>query len=91
MARLKGERPALAEDFGKRKGDVDAILKELDAKRVEAMAEARGVEGTGKIGEGAVYRQRKVEEAALKDKQKIAEERLRDAQRRFQQIETRLT
>ena len=91
LARLKGERPALAEDFGKRKGDVDAILKELDAKRVEAMAEARGVEGTGKIGEGAVYRQRKVEEAALKDKQKIAEERLRDAQRRFQQIETRLT
>ncbi len=91
LARLKGERPALAEDFSKRKGDVDAIMKDLDAKRVEAMAEARGVEGTGKVGEGAMFRARKTEEAALKDKQKIAEERLRDAQKRFQTVETRLT
>ena len=91
LARLKGDRPALAEDFSKRKGDVDAFLKELDAKRVEAMAEARGVEGTGKIGEGAMFRARKAEEQTLKDKQKIAEERLRDAQKRFQQVETRLT
>jgi hypothetical protein len=90
LSRLKAERPALAEDFAKRKGDVDAILRDLDAKRVEAMAEARGVEGTGKVGEGAVFRQRKTEESALKDKQKIAEERLRDAQKRFQQVETRL-
>ncbi len=91
LARLKADRPALAEDYSKRKGDVDAILKDLDAKRVEAMAEARGVEGTGKIGEGAIFRQRKAEEAALRDKQKIAEERLRDAQKRFQQVESRLS
>ena len=91
LARLKAERPALAEDFSKRKSDVDAIMKELDGKRVEAMAEARGVEGTGKIGEGAMFRLRKAEESALKDKQKIAEERLRDAQKRFQSVETRLT
>ncbi len=91
LTRLKSERPALSEDFTKRKGDVDAILKDLDAKRVEAMAEARGVEGTGKVGEGAIFRQRKAEESALKDKQKIAEERLRDAQKRFQTVDTRLT
>ena len=91
LNRLKADRPSLSEDFSKRKGDVDAIMKDLDAKRVEAMAEARGVEGTGKIGEGAIFRQRKTEEAALKDKQKIAEERLRDAQKRFQSVDTRVT
>ena len=91
LARLKADRPALSEDFSKRKSDVDTLQKELDAKRVEAMAEARGVEGTGKVGEGAIFRQRKAEEAALKDKIKIAEERLRDAQKRFQTVETRLT
>ncbi len=91
LARLKADRPALAEDFSKRKGDVEALQKDLDAKRVEALAEARGVEGTGKVGEGAIFRQRKTEEQALRDKQKIAEERLRDAQKRFQQVETRLT
>ena len=91
LSRLKGERPQLAEDFGKRKGDVEQINKDLDAKRVEAMAEARGVEGTGKVGEGPMFRQRKSEEAAARDKLKIAEERLKDAQKRYQVVETRLT
>ncbi len=91
LARLKADRPALAEDYSKRKSDVDTIVKDLDAKRVDALAEARGVEGTGKVGEGAIFRQRKAEEQALKDKQKIAGERLSDAQKRFQQVETRLT
>ena len=90
LARLKGDRPALSEDYTKRKGDVEAIMKELDGKRVEAMAEARGVEGSLKVGEGPLFRQRKAEEQGLKDKQKIAEERLRDAQKRFQSVETRL-
>ncbi|MEQ1649200.1 MAG: hypothetical protein ABL898_11485 [Hyphomicrobiaceae bacterium] len=91
LSRLRGERPALAEDFGKRKTDVETFMKELDAKRVEALAESRGVEGTGKAGEGPMFRQRKSEEAAVKDKIKIAEERLKDAQKRFQAVESRLT
>ncbi len=91
LARLKADRPSLAEDFSKRKSDVESIQREIDAKRVEAMAEARGVEGTGKVGEGAIFRQRKTEEATLKDKLKIAEERLRDAQKRFQVVEQRVT
>lgn len=91
LSRLKGERPGLADDFAKRKTDVEAINKEIDAKRVEAMAEARGVEGTGKVGEGPIFRQRKAEEASLRDKLRIAEERLRDAQKRFQAVDARLT
>ncbi len=91
LARLRAERPALSEDFSKRKGDVEQIMKDLDAKRVEAMAESRGVEGSLKSGEGPVYRQRKSEEAALNDKLKIAQERLKDAQKRFQTTEARLT
>lgn len=91
LARLRAERPALSEDFTKRKGDVDQIMKDLDAKRVEAMAESRGVEGSLKSGEGPIYRQRKAEEAALNDKLKIAQERLKDSQKRFQSTEARLT
>ncbi len=91
LSRLKAERPALAEDFAKRKGDVDERNKEFDGKRVEALAEARGVEGTGKVGEGPMFRQRKAEEAKMRDAIKIAEERMRDSQKRLQSTEQRIT
>ncbi len=60
---------------------VDEKQKSFDAKRVEAMAEERGVEGTGKVGQGPQFRARKTEEAKLQDEIKIADERLRDAER----------
>ncbi|MFM2423548.1 MAG: hypothetical protein RL291_2078, partial [Pseudomonadota bacterium] len=91
LTRIRAERPALAEDFSAKKAVVEGFQKELDAKRVEAMAEERGVEGTGKQGRGPVFRQRESELSAIRDKIKIAEERLRDSQRRFTGVETRIT
>jgi hypothetical protein len=91
LSRLKAERPALADAFAKAKGDVEEKQKEFDAKRVEAMAEERGVEGTGKVGKGAIYKQRKAEEEKARDTVRIAEERMRDAQKRFTAVDSRIT
>ena len=90
LSRLKSERPEQAADFAQKKADVEAKAKETDAKRVEAMAEAGGVEGTGKEGHGPVYRQRMDELAKLQATVKIAEERLNDAKKRLTATETRI-
>ena len=50
--RSLAQRPELAADYAAKKSDYDAKLKDVDAKRVEALAEDKGVEGTGKEGRG---------------------------------------
>lgn len=91
LSRLMGERPSLAGDFAQKKSDLEAKQKEVDAKRVEAMAEAGGVEGTGKEGKGPMYRQRMDELGKLQAAIKIAEERVNDAKKRLSTTETRIT
>ncbi len=89
-ARLAAERPGLATDYAQKKNDLDAKAREIDAKRVEAMAEDKGVEGTGKEGKGPVYRQRMDELYKLRSAYKIAEERTGNAKKRLDTVETRL-
>ena len=91
LARVKGERPGLAAEYAQHKSELDAKAREVDDKRVEAMAEDRGVEGTGKQGRGPVYRERMAELAKLQDEYKIKEERTKDAQKRLSTVETRIT
>ncbi len=90
LSRLKAERPGLAADYAQHKSELDAKAKEIDAKRVEGMAEDRGVEGTLKQGKGPVYRQRMAELATLQDQYKIKQERTKDAQKRLVAVETRI-
>lgn len=90
LSRLKGERPALASEFAQKKSDLESKQKEVDAKRVEAMAEAGGVEGSGKEGKGPLYRQRMDELGKLQAAVKIAEERVADAKKRLTAAETRI-
>jgi len=90
-SRLAGQRPQLAADFAAKKSDYDGKLKEVDAKRVEALAEDKGVEGTGKVGRGPMYRQRMGELALLQSAAQIAQERMKDAQKRLTTVESRLT
>jgi hypothetical protein len=90
LSRLKAERPGLAADYAGRKGELDAKAKEIDAKRVEGMAEDRGVEGTLKQGKGPVYHQRMSELATLNDQYKIIQERAKDAQKRLIAAESRI-
>lgn len=89
-ARLVTDRPSLAAEYAQKKSELDAKSKEVDAKRVEALAEGKGVEGTGKEGRGPVYRQRMAELSKLQDTFKIAEERTKDSQKRLQIVESRL-
>jgi len=91
LSNIKGERPRLAAEYAQLKSDLDAKQREVDAKRIEAMAEDRGVEGTGKVGKGQVYRQRVGELGRLLDEYKIREERTKDAQRRMNAVETRIS
>ncbi len=90
LSRIEAERPALASDYAEKKVALEARIKEVDAKRVEAMAEDKGVEGTGKAGRGPVYRQRVEELGKLQDYVKIGEERARDAKKRLDAAETRI-
>ena len=83
LSRLKAERPGLAAEYGQHKSELDAKAKEIDAKRVEGLAEDRGVEGTLKQGKGPVYRQRMAELGTLQDQYKIKQERTKDAQKRL--------
>ncbi len=90
-SRLSGERPGLAAEYAEKKADLDAKGKDIDAKRVEALAEDKGVEGTGKQGRGPMYRQRMAELGMLQNAYKIAEERTKDAQKRLNTVEGRLS
>ena len=90
LARLDSEHPALAEEYAKAKNELDARAKEIDGKRVDAMAEDKGVEGTGNIGKGPVWRQRMGELGKLKDYYKVGEERVTDAKKRLDASETRI-
>lgn len=90
LARLKAERPGLAADYAQHQGDLDGKAREIDGKRVEAMAEERGVEGTLKQGKGQIYRQRMTELASLQDQFKIKQERTNDAKKRLTTLESRL-
>ena len=90
LSRLKAERPGLAAEYAQHKSELDAKAKEIDAKRVEALAEDRGVEGTLKQGKGPVYRQRMAELGTLQDQYKIKQERTKDAQKRLVAVETRI-
>lgn len=89
-SRIAGQRPELAAEYAAKKAEFDGKLKDVDSKRVEALAEDKGVEGTGKEGRGPVYRQRMSELNLLQSAAKIAEERMKDAQKRLTGVETRL-
>lgn len=90
LARLKTERPTLAAEFAEKKNALDERAKEIDAKRVEAMAEEKGVEGTGKVGRGPQYRARRAELRKLRDYYKVGEERVSDAKKRLDDVQTRI-
>jgi hypothetical protein len=89
-SRLAAERPGLAADYAQKKNDLDGKAREIDSKRVEALAEDKGVEGTGKVGKGPVYRERMEELYKLRAAYKIAEERTNNAKKRLDAAETRL-
>lgn len=90
ISRIKGERPALAADLAEKRSELESRNRNIDAKRVEVMAEERGAEGTLKAGKGPVFRQRTAELDQLKDAIKIQEERVRDAQKRATASDTRI-
>lgn len=90
LSRLKADRPALAAELSEKKSELDTRVKAIDAKRVEAMAEDKGVEGTGKAGKGPVYRERMAELGKMQEYVKIQDDRVKDAQKRLSTVDTRI-
>ena len=91
LSRLRADHPTLSAEYNAKKSDLDSRMKEIDAKRVEAMAEDRGVEGSLKSGRGPEYRARMTELNKLQDYQKIGEQRVKDAKKRFDDVNTRIS
>jgi hypothetical protein len=91
LARLESDRATLAADYAAAKTELDTRAKAIDAKRVEAMAESKGVEGTLKEGRGPVYRQLMGELGKMQEAYKIQEDRVKDAKKRLDTAETRIS
>ncbi|MGE0630142.1 MAG: hypothetical protein AB7O43_20285 [Hyphomicrobiaceae bacterium] len=91
LARLQSERPGLASDLTAKKTEFEARTRAVDAKRVEAQAEAQGAEGTGKVGRGPAYRQLMDELRQVEAAYKIQEKRVSDAQERLNSVNSRIT
>ncbi|MFA5898953.1 MAG: hypothetical protein WC829_07550, partial [Hyphomicrobium sp.] len=90
LARLDSDRATLAADYAATKTELDSRSKAIDAKRVEAMAESQGVEGTLKEGRGPVYRQIMGDLSKMQAAYKIQDDRVKDAKKRLDTSETRI-
>ncbi len=91
LARLEGDRATLAADYAATKSELDTRAKAIDAKRVEAMAEGQGVEGTLKEGRGPVYRQLMGDLSKMQAAFKIQDDRVKDAKKRLDTAEVRIS
>jgi hypothetical protein len=90
LGRLEQDRATLAADYASAKTELDSRARGIDAKRVEAMAESKGVEGTLKEGRGPVYRQIMADLDKLKAAYKIQDDRVKDAKKRLDTAEARI-
>lgn len=87
---LTAKRPSLTAEFAEKKADYDEKVRAVENKRVEALAEQKGVEGSGKAGRGPMYRERMEELRLMRETANIAEERMNAAERRLTETQKRL-
>ncbi|HRD76244.1 MAG TPA: hypothetical protein PK264_09925, partial [Hyphomicrobiaceae bacterium] len=90
IADLKSKRPAATAAHQAAAAVVAEKRKALDAAKVASEAEARGVEGTGKVGKGPEFRKRMEDLARAQGEYDVAAMRLKDAERPLAEIERRL-
>jgi len=91
LARLEGDRATLTGEYTSTKTELDTRARAIDGKRVEAMAEDKGVEGSLKEGKGPIYRQRMDELEKMQGAYKIQEDRVKDAKKRLDAVDTRVS
>jgi hypothetical protein len=91
LARLEGDRATLTGEYTATKTELDTRARAIDAKRVEAMAEDKGVEGSLKEGKGPIYHQRMDELEKMQGAYKIQEDRVKDAKKRLDAVDARVS
>ena len=90
IADLKAKRPALVAAMQSAASVVAEKRRVLDEAKVAAEAEARGVEGSGKVGKGPEYRKRMDDLVKAQGEHDVALLRLKDAERPVTEIDRRL-
>jgi hypothetical protein len=90
LTRLSAERPEVTSQVQAQKAVVAEIEKRFDEQRAKTLAEEKGVEGSGKVGQGQFWRASKADEVKIQSELQVARERLRPAETRLIAIDRRL-
>ncbi|MEO1793859.1 MAG: hypothetical protein AAFU50_04535, partial [Pseudomonadota bacterium] len=89
IGRVKTGRPEAAAAVAQYKQSVNEIEKRADEQRAFMLAEERGVEGSGKVGRGRMWRQARSELRRITSELEVAQRRLRSASDRLETIDRR--
>ncbi len=90
LSRLQSRRPGIAAEVVDQQQVVREIERQLDEQRAVVLAEEKGVEGSGKVGRGAMWRAAKAEEEKIKAQLQVANERLRAPRERLAELDKRV-
>lgn len=90
LSRLQSRRPAIATEMVEQQQVVREIERQLDEQRAVVLAEEKGVEGSGKVGRGTMWRAAKAEEEKFKAQLQVANERLRAPRERLFDLDKRV-
>ncbi|MEM9027044.1 MAG: hypothetical protein AAGC70_01600 [Pseudomonadota bacterium] len=91
LSRVQAARPEAAAKVGEFKGVVSTIERRLDEQRAVVLAEERGVEGSGKVGRGPMWRAARAEQAKIMAELEVAKRRLKGHNDRLVTIDKRIS
>lgn len=90
LSRIQAERPSVMTTVIELQQVVSEIERRLDEQRARLLAEEKGVEGSGKVGRGQMWRAEKASLDHITAELQVANERLRTPQARVRDIDKRI-
>lgn len=90
LSQIQAERPSVMTAAIELQQVVSEVERRLDEQRAKVMAEEKGVEGSGKVGRGQMWRAEKAALDRVTAELQVANERLRTPQSRVRDIDKRI-
>jgi len=90
LSQIQAERPSVMTTVIEQQQVVSEIERRLDEQRARLLAEEKGVEGSGKVGRGQMWRAEKAALDRITAELQVANERLRTPQARLKEIDKRI-
>lgn len=90
LSQIQAERPSAMTAAIELQQVVSEVERRLDEQRAKVMAEEKGVEGSGKVGRGQMWRAEKAALGRVTAELQVANERLRTPQTRVRDIDKRI-